>query len=408
MTHRLRTLVVAAAAVSIAGVVAGCGGDDGEGATTSGTPTASSTTVVDRADDAPATVTVFEAGQDGYASFRVPAIVAAGNGDVLAFAEGRVGSAADDGDVDLVVKRSTDDGATWGPLQVVADAGRDFIGNPAPVVDPATGRILLLGITKDGDDLEVEILTGTGDDTNRPVLIVSDDDGETWSDPTDLTDQAKAPEWRWYSTGPGHAIALEEGEHAGRIVVAANHSHPTDGYGAHAILSDDGGATWQIGAVDTPALGSPRHPNESMAVELADGTVLFTARDQGGSDEWHRLQTTSSDGGASFDQPYADQVGLVVPVVQASILRVAPPDGPADGVLVLSAPSDGEQRIDLRLHRSEDDGSTWTPGLLVADGPAGYSDLVALPGAALGILHEAGEDGPYERIDLTTVGLGRL
>jgi sialidase-1 len=98
----------------------------------------------------------------------------------------------------------------------------------------------------------------------------------------------------------------------------------------------------------------------------------------------------------------------VVPVVQASILRVQPTDGPDGGVLVLSAPSDEEERVDLRLHLSDDQGGTWTRGLLVAAGPAGYSDLVALPGGAIAVLHEAGEGDLYERIDLTTVGVDRL
>jgi sialidase-1 len=401
--HRRRAAIALVCATVVLGAVA-CSDDDADQDTTAAT----GTTVTNRTEDAARTVAVFEAGEDGYASFRIPAVVLAGNGDLLAFAEGRVGSSADDGDVDLVVKRSTDDGATWGPLQVVADNGPDFIGNPAPVVDPASGRILVLGITKDGDDTEAEILTGTGEDTNRPFVVTSDDDGATWTEPTDLTEQAKAPPWRWYSTGPGHAIVLERGEHTGRIVVPANHSHPTGGYGAHVITSDDGGATWQIGAVDTPPVGSPRHPNESMAVELGDGTMLFTARDQLGTDRWHRLQTTSSDGGSTFDRPYTDVVGLVAPVVQASILRVEPSDGPEGGVLVFSAPSDAEERVDLRLRLSDDDGDTWTDGLLVAEGPAGYSDLVALPGGALGVLHESGEPGPDGRIDFTAVGVDRL
>jgi sialidase-1 len=401
----MRTASIVALA-SITLLVTSCSSNEDEGSPAGASTT--TTTVPDRSDEAPSTTTVFAAGDDGYANFRIPAIVTAANGDLLAFAEGRVGSAADDGNVDLGLKRSTDDGATWGPLQVVADAGEDFIGNPAPVVDPATGRLVVLALAKDGDDTEVEILTGTGDSTNRPLLLTSDDDGETWTDPVDISDQAKQPEWRWYSTGPGHAIALQGPEHEGRLVVAANHSHPRDGFGAHAIFSDDGGETWSIGGVDTPELGSPRHPDESMAVELADGTLLFASRDQGGEDQWHRLQTTSSDGGESFDQPYADQVGLVAPIVQASILRIEPDGGPDGGILVFSSPSDDEDRVDLRLRTSTDDGATWDDGHLVAEGPAAYSDLVSLPGDALGVLHEGGDDGPYDRINFTTLGYGRI
>ena len=98
----------------------------------------------------------------------------------------------------------------------------------------------------------------------------------------------------------------------------------------------------------------------------------------------------------------------MTPVVQASILRVAPAGGPEEGLLVLAAPSDAEERIDLRVHLSDNGGATWRRGALVAAGPGAYSDLVALPGGVLGILYEVGRGGPYERIDFTTVGIERL
>lgn len=73
----------------------------------------------------------FRAGQEGYASFRIPAVVATRTGDLLAFCEGRVGSRDDFGNIDVVLKRSTDGGRTWGPLQVAARNGDALAGNPA-------------------------------------------------------------------------------------------------------------------------------------------------------------------------------------------------------------------------------------------------------------------------------------
>ena len=81
------------------------------------------------------TVTVFKAGQNGYHTYRIPVIVRAKNGDLLAFAEGRKNSGADHGDIDIVMKRSSDEGKTWGPLELVQDEDADpkakvWIGNP--------------------------------------------------------------------------------------------------------------------------------------------------------------------------------------------------------------------------------------------------------------------------------------
>lgn len=95
---------------------------------------------------------MFRSGDDGYATFRIPAIVRAADRTLVAFAEARVASAADDGNVDLVAKRSTDDGRTWGPLQVVADVDSNFIGNPSPVLDTKSGRLVLLATYKNAAD----------------------------------------------------------------------------------------------------------------------------------------------------------------------------------------------------------------------------------------------------------------
>ena len=134
-------LAVFVATLGIA--AAACSSGDGAAPSTTAAPTSVTTTTVDRS-SAPATsVSVFAQGESGYDTFRIPAVVAAANGTLLAFAEGRRGSANDAGDVDLVLKRSSDDGATWSPLQVLADDGANFVGNPSPVVDASTGNLVL-------------------------------------------------------------------------------------------------------------------------------------------------------------------------------------------------------------------------------------------------------------------------
>jgi len=128
---------------------------------------------------------IFKASQDpGYACFRIPAIVRTNDGTLLAFAEGRVLNCGDAADIDIVLKRSTDGGRTWGPLQVVSDGGGDTHGNPAPMVDRRTGRVLLAETYNTGR-------TDSGSCSvpcdRTPHLQYSDDDGVTWSPPRDLS-----------------------------------------------------------------------------------------------------------------------------------------------------------------------------------------------------------------------------
>src|SRR5690242_896353 len=89
-------------------------------------------------------VDVYRAGEGGYHTYRIPALIATKKGTLLAFCEGRKNSAADSGDIDLLLRRSFDSGKTWGPVQTIADMGTDTIGNPTPVIEGRSGTIFLL------------------------------------------------------------------------------------------------------------------------------------------------------------------------------------------------------------------------------------------------------------------------
>lgn len=339
------------------------------------------------------TIDVFVAGTEGYHTFRIPAVVRSSRGTLLAFAEGRRGGAGDAGDIDLVLRRSFDGGRTFGPLIVVSRQGADTVGNPAPVVDPATGDIVLLSTRNAGSATESALLGGTvsAADSRRVLVQRSVDDGASWTSPRDLTESVKLPEWRWYATGPCHGIAL----HSGRLVVPANHSVGT-GYGGHVLLSDDGGRTWRIGAVDSSDDGV--RANETTVAELPDGTLYFNTRNQHGAAPGTRAYARSGDGGESFDQPYAPLPELVGPVVQGSVLV-------HDSRLLLSLPGDPEARRGMAVRSSADRGVTWRTEVEVSAAPAAYSDLVVLATGRVGLLFETGRDGPYERIVFVELAL---
>jgi photosystem II stability/assembly factor-like uncharacterized protein len=345
---------------------------------------------------------VFKSAEDGYHTYRIPTIVQAANGDLLAFAEGRKNGPADHGDIDIVVKRSSDEGRSWSEMQLVQDEWSDTaanvtIGNPAPVVDrldsPHAGRIWL-AFTRD----------------NAQVFVThSDDHGATWSERRDITSSAMSPSWDWYATGPVHGIQLERGANAGRLIIPSDHrSSVDDTWGAHILYSDDHGTTWRTGASETHPSTSPLHPNECVAVELVDGRVYVNARDQHGSDPATRAIAHSSDGGSNFDASFAAEPGLTTPVVQNSVMRFSAIDqGAARNVLVYSAPGHPAKRRDLTIRVSFDEGQSWAHKTVLHRGPAAYSDLVKLDDERIGVLFEAGE-ALYDEILFASFGMDDL
>ncbi|MEV2249235.1 sialidase family protein [Streptomyces sp. NPDC050147] len=357
------------------------------------------------------TTVPFRAGREGYASFRIPAVVRSASGTLLAFCEGRVGSQEDFGNIDVVLKRSGDGGRTWGPLQVVAHNGTGLAGNPAPVV-LATGRILLVHVRNAAAATEDAIRRGQVSAANGRRIWVrhSDDDGLTWSASREITGQVKKANWRWYATTPGHAIQLAGGGAPGRVVVPANHSLPPTGTdngtegkynGGHCLLSDDLGQTWRIGYVDDNTNGYV-NVNETTAAELPDGRIYFNTRNDSPS-PGTRADAHSRDGGQSLLKPFRPQAGLVGPVVECSVLHLRTPD-----LLLFSGPADPGFRALMTVRRSRDGGTTWQDAYTVDGLPAAYSDLVRVDDETVGLLYETGDFSAYETITFRRIPVAAL
>jgi sialidase-1 len=353
----------------------------------------------------------FTAGTGVYASFRIPATVVSTKATVLAFCEGRRNSAADTGDIEIVLRRSTDGGRTWDDLRVVADNKRNTAGNPVPIVT-STGRIVLVHVRNAAEATESLIIRGkmAAENGRRVWAQHSDDDGLTWSKPVEITYDTKKSGWRWYATGPGHGIQLQHGKHADRIVVAANHTAAPTGkdtgaegkYNAgHCIYSDDLGATWHLGYVDHTT-DDYVNPNETTAAELPDGRIYFNTRCKSAA-PGNRAEAYSSDGGQTLDSPFHPQAGIVTPVVEGSLLHLGTPD-----VLLYSGPADPDARAVMTVRASKDQGITWTTVHTVNGLPAAYSDLVRIDDETVGLLYETGEFGPYETITFRRIPVAEL
>ena len=343
---------------------------------------------------------LYEADQGGYAIYRIPAIVVTQRGVVLAFCEARRSAGGDWGAIDVLLRRSTDGGATWRPPQQVSHTGAGIAknpvalqqglagadertcGNPAPITDRETGTVHLLYCVEYA----------------RCFYRRSDDDGATWSEPVDLTATFEAfrPEydWRVLATGPGHGIQLR----SGRLLVPVWLSTGTGGH-AHrpscvsVIYSDDHGGTWQRGEIVVAHSESIANPSETVAVQLRDGRVMLNIRSE--SRRNRRLMAYSADGATGWSPP-AFHEALFEPVCCASLLRLG-----EEGPLLFANPdSRGSPRgpndwgawprENLTVRLSEDEGQTWPVARVLEPGSAGYSDLAAGADGTIYCLYEEG------------------
>lgn len=333
---------------------------------------------------------LFTAGENDYYTFRIPALIATKNGSLLAFCAARRGQGGDWDPIDIVMRRSSDGGANWEPLHVLASEPPHTVDNPTPIIDQETGRIIFL--------YQVNYA--------RIYSIHSDDDGVSWSEPTEITstfDQFR-PEyaWRVAAPGPGHAIQLRNG----RLVVAVWLSTGEDtGFGpgklghrpscVSTIYSDDHGQTWQRGDIVVHTTEETLNPSETMPLELEDGSVMLFIRTE--SPRLRRLISVSPDGASNWSTPEYHE-GLYEPICMASVLAVTLPSG--ERVVLYSNPDSSAnanlvrgrfgKRENVSVKLSYDDAKTWPVSRSIDPAFSGYSDLAALPDGSLFCLYEGG------------------
>lgn len=340
---------------------------------------------------------VFTSGEHGYFAYRIPALVVAADGTLLALAEARKHSLSDPGgqgqQIDLVLRRSGDRGRTWSPMQVIEHAGQFCSSaNPSVVLDRSNGRLWLFYIRCQPGRGSATARPGTDDVLN--LVRYSDDAGKSWSQPIDITRTARDytdRQWRITVPGPGGAIQTR----SGRMLVPCWKREP---YRNFVLLSDDHGKSWQRGEVIPSQAGS----DEAQLVQRCDGTLWMDCRQQTGE---HRLLLESRDDGRSWK---ALGNGQKVTPVMCAIERFTCRDkGAVHDRIIWSGPR-GPGRKTLCIWTLYNDDLHFKNPRQLWEGYAAYSDLAILDDGTVGVLWEKGIDKPYQYIAFSRVDLSWL
>lgn len=358
---------------------------------------------------------VFTTGANGYAMYRIPGIIVTPKGALLAYAEGRKNSSSDWADIDIVVRRSEDGGATWSGQQVIGrlpgavtqnpaaarlarPAGHITYNNPVAFADRKKGLVHFLYC--------VEYM--------RAFYMRSEDDGKTFSNPVEITatfDKFR-PEYNWkvIATGPGHGIQLKNGRLLVPVWLSTSETNPHKPSVAATIYSDDHGKTWQRGEIAVPSSGEIVDPSETVAEQLSNGRVMLNARTI--SPRHRRVVVISKDGARNWSAPrFQDE--LVEPVCFGSLVRhsgkkllFVNPDNLLRGA-VEGAPGQSRDRRNLTVRLSEDDGNTWKAKKVIDPGWSGYADINTGPDGAIYVLYERGSPGD-PRLQIAALTLVRF
>jgi sialidase-1 len=329
-------------------------------------------------------VALRQRGDDGSKAYRIPGMVRTNRGTLIAVYDIRHRGGGDlPGDIDVGMSRSTDGGQTWEPMRTIMDMGdearwnHDGVGDPSVLVDRVTGRIWVAALWSHGN----RAWHGSGpglepEETGQLVLVSSDDDGRSWSEPVNITAQVKDPAWRLLLDGPGAGITMKDG-----TLVFPAQFRAADGVPWSTLIwSRDRGQSWHIGT------GVKSNTTEAQLVELEEGVIMINCRDnRGGS----RTVATSRDLGRTWQAHPTDRSALPESVCMASLLKW---DVPGAGEhLFFSNPATTRGRHTMTVKVSRDHGLTWPEGLHTLydrRAGAGYSCLAPADDEHLGILYE--------------------
>lgn len=336
-------------------------------------------------------VGVRHAGDDGVAAFRIPGLVTTNKGTLLGVYDVRYNSSVDlQEHIDIGLSRSIDGGKTWEKMRLPLafgeygglPAAQNGVGDPSILVDTKTNTIWIVAAWTYGmGNQRAWWSSQQGMDVNHTaqlVLVKSTDDGKTWSEPINITEQVKHPEWYFLLQGPGRGITMEDGTLVFPIQYIGKDRIPNAGI----MYSKDRGETWTIHN------HARTNTTEAQVAEVVPGTLMLNMRDnRGGS----RAVYTTSDLGMTWKEHESSRTALPEPVCMASLISVKAADNVlGKDILIFSNPNTTNARKNITIKISLDGGNTWAHQLLLDEGENwGYSCLTMVDKETIGILYES-------------------
>lgn len=338
--------------------------------------------------------TIVYASTDSY-HYRIPAITTDNQASfpkLYAFAERRKKNSnmdcKDSGEVDIVMKTSTNGGLHWSSERVVAgnksisidiDQHQSFTN---PTVLYANGKLHLIFNTHLKAQCSIsrsESATNIFKNGDRKFWhSYTLDDGKSWSKAEEIVIPRTLQD-RVDMVGPGNGIITEDD----RLIFPASGKN---------LISVDDGKNWIVTA--TLHGGS-----EGTIIQLCDKRLMRNDRPGftntkyilGKNKANNRVYSIGNKSGNTWSA-WQVMTGIAMPVnpwVQASLVKIGCSDNNLTK-LAFSTPNHPKSREKMSIFLSEDSGVTWQKRRQLTDGKSDYSSLVKVSKNELGILFEEG------------------
>ena len=295
--------------------------------------------------------------------YRIPSIITATNGDLIAAIDERVPSCGDlkwSRDINIVIRKSSDNGKTWGKIEKIIDypLGQSA-SDPSMILDKQTNTIFLFYNYMDLDNQK---------DIYYLKYISSNDNGKSWSNPVDITNQISKVNWKndFKFITSGRGIQTKKGTLLHCLVNLQK--------GTHVFGSNDNGKTWFI--TETPTLPG----DESKIVELNDGSWMVNSRV---NKLGYRYSHVSNDDGKTWISKKEESI--IDPGCNGSLIRYSHGE---KNLLLLTNINNKKERKEIVLRYSTDEGKSWSSPKIIYNGEAAYSSMTVMDNGNLGLFFE--------------------